>query len=892
MPEVYSSSETSLELLDPITGGVIMTIPFLRDDTFSESPTYAPRGYHRSAAVSAARLRSKGTITIRKDAESLAFAQEVERWQKGVIWYPMGSDLKGKRFRHPHVRKVMTQPDGTKEYRTGYDVRLSDRSLSRPDAGLLSESLTFDVQGGFDTSDSERGEPVRTLDFHRTGSATYVGTDGQIKTAGDGVARFGVPVAPVRRNLFDYSTDLLASYWEKLSLTVTAGMPDPFGGTGAFTLTEASGAGSRFLRRTITPSAAGKIYTLSYCLQAGARKWAYLSIFDESGSGNSANAYFNLEIGTLGTYSAPGGTLPTITSLGGGWYRCTVTFTHVSGYVRHQANIAAANGSNSYVGDGVSGIRAYGPMLNEGTAALPYQPTNATGVDLSHPLNGAGLVLEGAGTNLCINNVFNNTMGWSATRGVATTGALTAGKASAIKTTVTSQYDTIYTLLSAALTPGATYTVSFLVKTTIDMQLWFQNISLNTTHKDITLKANVPQEVVFSFVAGASGTWYGVKTAAPYAGDITIDCLQIEPGSIRTSLILTDGATVTRQPDLCGIVLPHNLLKWSEDFSNPAWVKSLVTIASSNVMWPNGVSNATQLTLSSLKQSLGNLAGKTVTWAFWARIPSGTANTLRVTLRDGATLKKQEVCNLTTTPQRFTVTYTFGATETDAIAEITSTTTAQTYEIWGAQPVIGSHPGIYVPTTDTPIPAPASPALDPALSQNGRTRFRLKTPSESNPNLEYVQLFGGEGRSVNGALLRLYRSNGTGSGDNTVYFDRLSNHATTISGAVGRGLLKVSPAAPLFSSAVRDVVLEWTNEINEATGVREMWQRIFVDGVLIAQQDVAALYGATAWAPIDPSRLISDGAVNAVLSMQPNGGGVIVEFPPRRAGYRQVERAA
>ncbi|MNT95011.1 hypothetical protein D3C72_2368090 [compost metagenome] len=68
-----------------------------------------------------------------------------------------------------------------------------------------------------------------------------------------------------------------------------------------------------------------------------------------------------------------------------------------------------------------------------------------------------------------------------------------------------------------------------------------------------------------------------------------------------------------------------------------------------------------------------------------------------------------------------------------------------------------------------------------------------------------------------------------------------------------------------------------------------MWMRLYIDGALIAQEDVATLYGATAWAPIDPSRLISDGYVNAVISgPSSNPGGVIIEFPRPRSGYRQV----
>jgi hypothetical protein len=203
--------------------------------------------------------------------------------------------------------------------------------------------------------------------------------------------------------------------------------------------------------------------------------------------------------------------------------------------------------------------------------------------------------------------------------------------------------------------------------------------------------------------------------------------------------------------------------------------------------------------------------------------------------------------------------------------------------------VRGSHPGLEVMTTDTPIPAPASPALDPAWSQNGRIRFRVLTPPIST-GLSYAFL-GALQSGVAAGLLRFYRPSEISAASEQVRFDRAHNGVTGTGGSAGRGMLQPNVIG-FWNGAPHDVILEWTNEINETTGVREMWQRLYIDGVKVAEQNVTALYGATAWAPVDPSRLISDGSVHAVLSMQPNGGGVIVEFPPRRAGYSQVDRAA
>ncbi|MNX98273.1 hypothetical protein D3C86_1306770 [compost metagenome] len=73
---------------------------------------------------------------------------------------------------------------------------------------------------------------------------------------------------------------------------------------------------------------------------------------------------------------------------------------------------------------------------------------------------------------------------------------------------------------------------------------------------------------------------------------------------------------------------------------------------------------------------------------------------------------------------------------------------------------------------------------------------------------------------------------------------------------------------------------EWTNEIHEKTGVREMWLRLYVDGELKYATDFAALFGAKSWVAPDASRLLSDGRTQAIIS------NLILDRPTPRAGYR------
>jgi hypothetical protein len=202
--------------------------------------------------------------------------------------------------------------------------------------------------------------------------------------------------------------------------------------------------------------------------------------------------------------------------------------------------------------------------------------------------------------------------------------------------------------------------------------------------------------------------------------------------------------------------------------------------------------------------------------------------------------------------------------------------------------VRGSHPGLEVLTTDTPIPAPVSPALDPAWQQNGRIKVRILPPPISTGK-SYAYL-----GSAASYLLSVLRATATGASDHTIWLERMHNGPTGVNtigtNVPGRSALS-SGGAVFLDGVPHDLEAGWTNEIRESDGVREMWLRFWLDGKLLAERNVAALFGASEWLPIDVGTLLSDGSVNAVIC-GPRDGGVIISRPTPRAGYRQVERAA
>ena len=714
MPEVYASNEVKAELLDPISGSVLLSteIPYRRDLTVSERPVYAQRGYHRSNTLSAAHLRSMGSVSLRKDAESLALATEIKRWQKGLTFYALSSDLKGKRYRHPHLRVTFTNADGSQEVVTAYNVKLSDRSLNAADGGIVGDTLSLDVLGGF--APREGGfEPVRALDFHRTGPATYIAPDGTLKTAGDGEARFGFP-------------------------------------------------------RAVGPEGPGLI------------------IERESENLLSANAAD---------------------------FETDVTTDIV------------------LVGPDATPVRTLVPTT------LPGASGNALRVETFDTINFRGVRLLAPG------------YGWAT---VGPWETITAGVMLRI----------IQGQVAVALSNGP-----WLTRTVYGAGDWaFCEV---TWRNELGVPASVSIEVC------------QLDTDVPAIFEV--DKAQLELGSLATSWIPGGGR---RYADRVGIVPPHDLIPWSTDFSK--WAKSGVTIVNPAAQDPQ--LNYTAALLQ--KAAVGSPAiwidsgmacsGRTVTFPIW--LAAGTLTTAQLRIMDdtqtvGSNLKTVE---LVPEWRRYDVTYTFPpgvAGNAQVLLYIDQgNTTPGTIYAWHPNLHLGSTPGIDVPTFDSPILPPPSLALDPAWSQNGEAEFDLELPKLTVG--DGFGLFSSMDPNGTGATVALWRYSGTSAASGLLIAERTHNGPSG-SGGVGRTQLAVSVDPALFGTRVR-FKLAWTHEINEQTGVREMWLKTYVNGALTAQVDVAALYGATAWAPIDLSSLISDGNVNAVLSR------ITIDRPTPRAGYRQA----
>jgi hypothetical protein len=383
-------------------------------------------------------------------------------------------------------------------------------------------------------------------------------------------------------NLLAWSQDFSNAYWLTTASGVSVSINSstaPNGTLTANSVNENLSNSSHYVGTFNAMSLSTSIHTLSVYAKKVNRDWIDLVLYDGT---IGRHAWFNINTGILGTVQS--GATASITNVGNGWYRCSISMPMSASNVNYLGlGVSNADGVSTYTGNGLTACFMWGAQLVEGTSALDYQKTetrlNIPRLDYS---NGTcpSLLVEPQRTNLVsyseeFSNAywFKNAVTISANSTTAPNGILTAD--SIVENTANTDH---YVSTAGSLTlTNAPYTSSAYFKKAgrdwVNLSLyngtdskaaWF-NINtgtLGTVQSGLTaaitdvgngwyrcsitrtMSTGINYCGIAPQIADNGGTYLGNGLTAIYVWGA-----QLEAGSYPTSYIPTTSASVTRNAD-------------------------------------------------------------------------------------------------------------------------------------------------------------------------------------------------------------------------------------------------------------------------------------------------------------------------------------------------------
>ena len=225
----------------------------------------------------------------------------------------------------------------------------------------------------------------------RASTGTYFDSTGTLVTAPANQPRLNynfvgstwtqptVLIEPATTNIVSYSQDFSqASYWGPNNSTIgSAAGTTPDGTNTAFKIQENTSNNVHGVEQQLGDTN-GRAYTLSIFAKAAERNWLIIDNTHQ-GVANYRN-WFNLSTGVVGTMNGSNSHL-TMTPVGNGWYRCSVT-RQAGTLGSHRICIYASTGDGTvtYTGTSGSGILIWGCQLEYQLGMTSYITSPSTGV--------------------------------------------------------------------------------------------------------------------------------------------------------------------------------------------------------------------------------------------------------------------------------------------------------------------------------------------------------------------------------------------------------------------------------------------------------------------------------------------------------------------------------
>ena len=281
----------------------------------------------------------------------------------------------------------------------GYRIRNSPNNTTGIDTVLPTERAEIDLYTSL-AATNVVNDVVQTPNFTRSTTAYVENNDGYLVQADAGEARFDG--ARRVKNLLTYPEAFDNAAWTKNRSSISANViTAPNGTLTADKLVEDTTAtNTHRVFKAHTTSVGTYIFTVY--LKAAERAWAYLRL----DPGLDQEVFFDLENGVVGTTDAAYLSV-SMTSAGGGWYRCSLTRVTTAASQNCVIGLTTADNTINYTGDGTSGIYIWGAQLEDATSALTqsateYIPTTTTAVTGTTPyleserwtINGASSVIR------------------------------------------------------------------------------------------------------------------------------------------------------------------------------------------------------------------------------------------------------------------------------------------------------------------------------------------------------------------------------------------------------------------------------------------------------------------------------------------------------------------